>query len=98
MIAPYRQFDVDIEKIYRIPVLPLVSLMVGLALGFLFSSLWPGFEGLASWALWPLGLAAGLFSVTFVSTFVSHQLNWDLLIAGKILTLMGAVMFFVASF
>ena len=97
MIVPFSQTDVKSTDTNRIRPLPIFAVFLGLCFAFVFSRLWPDFEGIAAWAMWPLGLATGMFSVTFGASLWGHQMHWDMLIAGKLLTLAGTLLFFVAS-
>lgn len=97
MIAPYRPIDFDSNENERLSWLPLTAVLIGLGCGLLFSYLWPGFHGLAALAVWPLGLAAGLLMTVFGTAVFARQIHWDLLFVGKLLALVGTLMFFVSS-
>jgi hypothetical protein len=98
MIAQYDQ--TEIESTARsgwLRPLPIIAGILGLLFAYLFTQLWPQFGGFAALALWPLGFATGLFGVTLMASIIKRQMHWDLLIAGKMLTLAGTLLFFIAS-
>lgn len=97
MIVPFTQTEVETENAQRKRPLPILATIIGLGFGYLFTQLLPKFQGFAALALWPLGIATGLFGVTLVASIVKRQMHWDMLIAGKLLTLVGTVLFFIAS-
>lgn len=96
MISTYRREEV-VERPFRPISVPAISVTVGLALGLVFSWLWPDVSGLAAWALWPLGMATGLISVTLLASVLAGRDHWDLLIVGKAFAVAGAILLFVSS-
>ncbi|MCP5099262.1 MAG: hypothetical protein GY943_27225 [Chloroflexi bacterium] len=97
MIAPFKQTSALFNLAERVSILPIIAVVTGIGFGFLFAQLWSGYAGLAALALWPLGLAMGLILTTLVASLVSQVTNWDLLIAGKVLALIGILLFFISS-
>ena len=97
MIVPFSQTEVESQDRQRIRPLPILAIILGLCFATLFSQIWPNFQGTAAWAIWPLGLATGMFGVTLGASLLKHQMHWDMLIAGKILTLAGTILLFIAS-
>lgn len=98
MHTPYQNSDLVNETRTAVPVWPLTAVFVGGVMGVCIHWLWPGFTGLAYWAIWPISIAMGLLLVTLISARWTHELRWDMLIAGKLLGILGAIMFFGASF
>jgi hypothetical protein len=98
MIVPFSQTDVESEVSQSgLRPLPVIAIVIGIISAILFSQIWSDFHGAAAFALWPLGFATGLFTVTLGASIIHRQMHWDLLIAGKMLTLAGTVLFFIAS-
>jgi len=97
MIVPFSQTEFEIQETRRIRPLPVFAIILGLCFGSLFSRIWPNFHGIAFWAIWPLGLATGMFGMTLGASLIKREMHWDMLIAGKMLTLIGTVLLFIAS-
>ena len=98
MIAHYDQTEIESTANGGwLRPLPIVAGILGFLFAILFTQLWPHFGGFAALALWPLGFATGLFCVTLAASLIKRQMHWDLLIAGKMLTLAGTLLFFIAS-
>ncbi len=97
MIVPFMQTKVVNKTISQIPFVYLVAVLIGLMFGYLFSTIWTAFTGLAAFALWPLGIALGLVGTTLVTSLVSRQTFWELLIVGKLLIFIGTSLLFFAS-
>ncbi len=96
MIVPFSQTEVEAQDTWRIRPLP-VAVFLGVCFAVFFAHLWPNFQGAAAWAIWPMGMATGMFGVTLGVSLLKHQMYWDLLIAGKIFALAGTILFFIAS-
>ena len=97
MIIPFTQTKAGNQIRSRIPFIYLVAASIGLMFGHLFSTIWPAFTGLAALALWSLGMALGLVGTTLITSFVTRQTFWELLIVGKLLVFIGTSMLFFAS-
>ena len=97
MILPFTQTKVVDQTLTRTLFWHVAACLIGLAFGYLFSTIWPAFTGLAALALWPLGIALGLVSTTLLVSLVTRQTFWELLITGKVLVFIGAGMLFFAS-
>jgi hypothetical protein len=72
------------------------AVVVGVALGALFSWLWPHFAGPAALGLWLAGLALGLMGVALASGR-RGQARWGLAITGQLVGVTAAVAFLLAS-
>ncbi|KAA3655916.1 MAG: hypothetical protein DWQ04_32570 [Chloroflexi bacterium] len=97
MIVPFSQTDVEMQETRRIRPLPVLATILGVLFAILFTQLLPNFRGFAALAIWPLGIATGMFGVTLGASLIKHQMHWDLLLAGKMLALAGTVLFFISS-
>ncbi len=97
MIVPFSQTEVEVQDTQRLRPLPVLATFLGVCFAIFFTQLWPNFQGAAAWAIWPLGMATGMFGVTLGASLLKKQMYWDLLIAGKIFTLAGTVLLFIAS-
>lgn len=97
MIAPFTQTKVINQTLARIPLLYFVAVLIGLIIGYLFSTIWFAFSGLAALALWLLGMALGLVGTALITSLVARQTFWELLIAGKLLVFIGTSLLFFAS-
>ncbi len=97
MNVPFTQTKVVNQIHSRIPFVYFAAVIIGLMFGYLFSTIWSAFSGLAALALWPLGIALGLVGTALITSLVARQTFWGLLIAGKLLIFIGTSLLFFAS-
>jgi len=89
------QPHVNESKSWR-PGPALIAIFFGLGLGSLSTVTWSSVPFLVALARWPAGLAIGLLVVALAGRRRLGPARWDLMLAGQLLGLLAASLFFFA--
>jgi hypothetical protein len=77
--------------------LTAVAILIGLLVGGLFNWVWGGLPGLASLAVWPLGVAIGLIGVALVNGRRTGETPWGMALVGQAIGVLAVGLIFVTT-
>ena len=97
MIADMSRTEADAKDKLTLPLNHLMALLLGMGLGTILTLLFPHFSGLAALALWPLGLAGGLLTISLYSSHRRQETLWGFALVGQLLAVVGIALIFLAS-